>query len=84
MSSSRSNSTLATNHMRGWSVSGWGSFATGSSQQPARPCPLCRCELSCRDATGTNTMTGTVANNRSSVAKPVSRPRSRKPATVSA
>jgi hypothetical protein len=35
--------------------------------------------VSCRDATGTNTMTETVT-----VAKPVSRPRSRKPATVSA
>jgi hypothetical protein len=37
-----------------------------------------------RDATGTNTMTETVANDRPPVAKPVSRPRSRKPATVSA
>ena len=39
--------------------------------------------VSC-DATGTNTMTETVAIDRPSVAKPVSRPRSRKPATVSA
>jgi hypothetical protein len=36
------------------------------------------------DATGTNTMAETVAIDRPSVAKPVSRPRSRKPATVSA
>jgi hypothetical protein len=34
--------------------------------------------------TGTNTMTETVAIDRPAVAKPVSRPRSRKPATVSA
>jgi hypothetical protein len=39
-------------------------------------------ELSCRDATGTNTMTETVSIDR--VAKPASRARSRKPATVSA
>ena len=37
-----------------------------------------------RDATGTNTMAETVAIDRPPVAKPVSRPRSRKPATVSA
>jgi hypothetical protein len=41
-------------------------------------------ELSYRDATGTNTMPETVTIDRPSVAKPVSRPRSRKPATVSA
>ena len=40
-------------------------------------------ELSCRDATGTNTMAETVIDCPS-VAKPVSRPRSSKPATVSA
>jgi hypothetical protein len=39
-------------------------------------------ELSCRDATGMTLMTETVASPP--VAKPVSRPRSRKPATVSA
>jgi hypothetical protein len=41
-------------------------------------------ELSCRDATGANKMAETATNDRSSVAKPVSRLRSRKPATVSA
>jgi len=41
-------------------------------------------ELSYRDATGTNTMAETVTIDRPPVAKPVSRPRSRKPATVSA
>src|SRR4029077_19809347 len=40
--------------------------------------------VSYRDETGTKTMTDTVANDRPPVAKPVSRPRSRKPATVSA
>src|SRR5712672_1536248 len=40
--------------------------------------------VSYHDATGTNTMTETVTIDRPSVAKPVSRPRSRKPATVSA
>jgi hypothetical protein len=40
--------------------------------------------VSYRDATGTNTMTENVTNDRPSVTKPVSRPRSRKPATVSA
>ena len=41
-------------------------------------------ELSYRDATGTNTMAETVTIDRPSVAKPVSRLRSAKPATVSA
>jgi hypothetical protein len=40
--------------------------------------------LSYRDATGTNTITETVTIDRRSVATPVFRPRSRKPATVSA
>jgi hypothetical protein len=40
--------------------------------------------LSCRDATGTNTMTETVTGDRLPGAKPVSRPRSRRPASVSA
>jgi hypothetical protein len=40
--------------------------------------------VSYRDATGTNTMTETVAIDRPPVAKPASRPRSRKPATVGA
>src|SRR4029077_3151188 len=40
--------------------------------------------VSYRDETGTKTMTETVANDRPPVAKPISRPRSRKPATVSA
>jgi hypothetical protein len=44
----------------------------------------CGSELSYRDATGTNTMTANITIGRPSVAKPVSRPRSRKPATVSA
>src|SRR5258705_6688232 len=39
--------------------------------------------VSCRDAIGTNTMTETIGVDRP-VAKPVSRPRSKKPATVSA
>src|SRR6266481_3361996 len=63
------------------------SFATGSSLQQVRPCPLCResgSELSYRDAPGTNTMAETVTIDRPSVAKLVSRPRSKKPATVSA
>jgi hypothetical protein len=42
-------------------------------------------ELSCSDATGTDTMTETVSSDRPSVAKAtVSRPRSAKPVTVSA
>src|SRR5258708_13669120 len=41
-------------------------------------------EYPIRRATGTNTMTETGTVDRPSVAKPVSRPRSRKPATVSA
>src|SRR4029077_13163559 len=40
--------------------------------------------VSYRDETGTKTMTETVADDRPPLAKPVSRPRSRKPATVSA
>jgi len=40
--------------------------------------------VSYRDAAATNTMTETVTIDRPSVAKPVSPPRSRKPATVSA
>jgi hypothetical protein len=42
-----------------------------------------RSRLSYRDATETNAMAETVTNDRPPVAKPVSRPRSRKPATVS-
>ena len=42
-------------------------------------------ELSCRDATGMNTMAETAASiDRPPIAKPVSRRRSGKPATVSA
>src|SRR6478672_8038803 len=40
--------------------------------------------VSYRDATGTNTMTETVTIDRPPAAKPVSRPRSRRPTTVSA
>jgi hypothetical protein len=41
-------------------------------------------ELSCRDATGTNTMTETVSIDRPLAARvTISRPRSRKPAIVS-
>jgi hypothetical protein len=49
--------------------------------------PLCRRRgsgLSYHDAIGTNTMAETVTIARPPVAKPVSRPRSRKPATFSA
>jgi hypothetical protein len=41
-------------------------------------------ELSYRDRTGTNNMTETIGIASPPVAKPVSRPRSTKPATVSA
>src|SRR5712671_2006142 len=40
--------------------------------------------VSCRDATGMTLMTETITIDRPPVAKPVSRPRSRKPVTVSA
>jgi hypothetical protein len=63
-------------------------LATGLSQ---RQCYAAEAEVhwaaigvSYRNATGTNTMTETVGIDRPPVAKPVSRPRSRKPVTVSA
>jgi len=56
----------------------------GSEHLGLRQRPPLRCRVSYRDVTGTNTMAEIITIDRPSVAKPVSRPQSRKPATVSA
>jgi hypothetical protein len=56
----------------------------GSEHLGLRQRPPLRCRVSYRDVTGTNTMAEIITIDRPSVAKPVSRPQSRKRATVSA